>query len=92
VRIIEDFPLDVFTMLDGKPYEYFISDAVKYSLPGGVDVWCLSVAALIELKKGTQREKDQLDVTVLQRLQKNPEPSHPTIINLDIPPPANTFE
>ena len=23
VRIVEDFPLDVFTLLNGKPYEYF---------------------------------------------------------------------
>jgi hypothetical protein len=90
VRIIEDFPLDVFTILNGKPYDYFIKDAAKISLLGGLDVWCLSVSALIDLKKGTQREKDQLDVTVLQRLQASPEPVKTSTINLDISPAAGS--
>ena len=87
VRIEEDFPLDVFTLLNGKPYEYFISDAANYEVADGLRVQCLSVAALIELKKGTLREKDQLDVTVLKRLQVNPESGQAPTINL-APPPA----
>ena len=90
VRIEEDFPLDVFTLLNGKPYEHFIKDAVKYSLSDSVEVQCLSIPALIDLKKGTQREKDQLDVTVLQRLQTNPESDKAPIIHLDVPPTTDS--
>jgi hypothetical protein len=86
VRIEENFPLDVFTLLNGKPYENFIGNAATYSLAAGVDVQCLSVSDLIELKKGTQREKDQLDVTVLRRLQATPETGKSPTINLDVPP------
>lgn len=43
VRIEEDFPLDVFTMLDGKPFEYFVHRAVRYSLADGIEVGCLQL-------------------------------------------------
>jgi hypothetical protein len=82
VRIEEDFPLDVFTLLDGKPYEYFVGNAAKYLLAGDVEIRCLSISDLIDLKKRTLREKDALDVTVLKRLQDNPQPTTPPSINL----------
>jgi hypothetical protein len=69
VRIIEDFPLDVFTLEDGRPYADFAKSAAIFSIGNGVDVACFSIPDLIEVKKGTLREKDQLDVTVLRRLQ-----------------------
>jgi predicted nucleotidyltransferase len=86
VRIEEDFPLDVFTLLNGKPYGCFDAAAVKYVLAEGVEVRCLAIADLIELKKATQREKDELDVAVLRRLQFEPERNEPPTIALDLPP------
>jgi hypothetical protein len=86
VRIEEDFPLDVFTVLDGKPYEQFDTKAVKYALAQGVEVRCLAIADLIELKKATRREKDEIDVAALRRLQVSPESDRSPTIALDIPP------
>jgi hypothetical protein len=86
VRIEEDFPLHVFTLLDGKPYEQFDAAAVKYMLAEGLEVRCLAIADLIELKKSTRREKDYLDVAALGRLQINPESDLPPAIVLEVPP------
>jgi predicted nucleotidyltransferase len=86
VRIVEDFPLDVFTLLNGKPYEYFDAAAVKYVLVGKVEVRCLAIADLIELKKATLREKDELDVAALRRLQASPETEQPPTIALEVLP------
>jgi hypothetical protein len=82
VRIDEDFPLDVFTLLNGKPYEDFVKAAVRHTLTGGVQIRSLSIADLIDLKKNTLREKDTLDVTVLERLQQNPQSTATPSINL----------
>ena len=86
VRIVDDFPLDVFTLLNGKPYEYFDAAAVKYVLAGKVEVRCLAIADLIEVKKSTLREKDELDVSALRRLQAGPPPDVNPTIALEIPP------
>ena len=91
VRIEEDFPLHVFTLLDGKPYERFLQDAATYVLAEGLEVRCLSISDLIDLKKGTLREKDQLDVAALRRLQLTSEQGTPTIC-LDVPPPSGPRE
>jgi predicted nucleotidyltransferase len=85
VRIEEDFPLDVFTLLDGKAYEHFAKAAVKYILAEGLEVRCLAIPDLIELKKATRREKDELDVAALRRLQVRPEIERPPTIALDLP-------
>jgi hypothetical protein len=86
VRIVEEFPLDVFTTMGGKPFEAFSGQAVNFTLAGGIPVPCLSISDLIELKKGTLREKDELDVSELRRrLRENtPQTAQPTI-NL-VPP------
>jgi hypothetical protein len=87
IRIEEEFPLDVFTVLSGKSFEHFAANATHYLLAGGLSVRCLSISDLIEVKKGTFREKDQLDVTVLRRLQKDPPKDETPTINLSISSP-----
>jgi hypothetical protein len=86
VRIVDGFPLDVFTLLNGKRYEDFDAKAVTYLLAGRVEVRCLSIPDLIELKKSTLREKDELDVVQLRRLQINPTVNPNPAIALEIPP------
>ena len=64
IRIEEDFPLDMFTVLGGKTYGDFIKtagtsqDGFRY----------LSPKDLIEVKANTHREKDQIDILALKRL------------------------
>ena len=72
-------------MLNAKPYEYFAENSVKRELANGIELRCLSAADLIELKKGTMREKDALDVIVLQRLLENPGEAESPSINLEVP-------
>jgi hypothetical protein len=64
VRLVEDFPLDMFTLLAGKTYDDFCAvarateDGLKYLPP----------AALIETKQGSVREKDRIDIAALRRI------------------------
>ena len=65
IRIIEDFPLDVFTIMRGKRYADLIT-SVKQTEIGGVRVSYLDFEALISLKEKSEREKDQIDVAALR--------------------------
>ncbi|HEX4139925.1 MAG TPA: hypothetical protein VHY09_06225 [Candidatus Methylacidiphilales bacterium] len=73
VRIIEEFPLDVFTLVDGRAYESFAANAVKHVIGENIVVPSFSISDLIAVKAGTSRERDELDVAVLRRLQAQPE-------------------
>ena len=68
VRIIEDFPLDVFTIIRGKRYADLIGSTQTTQI-GDIDVHYLNAAALIALKKDSQREQDRIDVSALRSLQ-----------------------
>ncbi len=59
VRIVEEFPLDVFTLVDGRDYEAFATNAVKHVLDGGIVVPAFSIGDLIEVKAKTLRERDE---------------------------------
>jgi hypothetical protein len=68
VRIIEDFPLDIFTILRGKRY----ADLVGSTKPTRIDdvaVRYLDAEALITLKRDSQREQDRIDVSALRSIQ-----------------------
>ncbi len=64
VRIVEDFPLDVFNILSGKTYEDYLPLA-KETDDG---ILFLDRQSPIDSKEGTGREKDKLDISVLRRL------------------------
>jgi len=70
VRLVEDFPLDIFTQVEGRTYQD-LADRARIS-PGGVRF--LGPAALIETKQHTHREKDQIDILALRRLAAEEEP------------------
>jgi predicted nucleotidyltransferase len=71
VRIIEDFPLDVFTIMRGKRYPDLVG-STKPTRIDDVDVRYLDAEALIALKKDSQREQDRIDVSALRSLQNRP--------------------
>jgi predicted nucleotidyltransferase len=64
VRLIEDFPLDIFTMLDEKTYEELLPQT-KVTEQGIV---YLNHVALIDIKKKSMREKDRIDALALKKL------------------------
>lgn len=71
IRIIEDFPLDVFTMMRGKRYADLVG-STKPTRIDDVDVRYLDAEALIALKSNSQRDQDRIDVSALRSLQNRP--------------------
>ena len=69
VRIIEDFPLDVFTMMRGKRYAELVG-STKTTRIDDVEVRYLNAEALIALKSDSQRDQDRIDVSALRALQE----------------------
>jgi hypothetical protein len=68
VRIIEDFPLEVFTIMRGKRYADLVG-STKPTRIDDVDVRYLDSEALIELKKDSPRDQDRIGVSALRSLQ-----------------------
>jgi len=64
VRIVEDFPLDIFTQLVGMSYKD-IENHIRWWRGGEVPIPFLDAAGLILLKRGSVRERDRIDVEVL---------------------------
>lgn len=69
VRVIEDFPIDLFVVMSGKHFEDFQSQIEQIDLQG-IPIPYLSKEGLIELKKESLREKDKMDVLNLKNLCK----------------------
>lgn len=68
IRVIESFPIDIFVLMSGKKYQDF-EDHIQHSEIQGVPIPYLSKMKLIELKKGSLREKDRLDVIHLKQIK-----------------------
>jgi len=66
VRVIEDFPLDIFTVMRGHRYGDVI-DSVGRTEVDGVAIKFLNADGLIRLKQDSAREKDQIDIAALRR-------------------------
>ncbi|MFN2604528.1 MAG: DUF6036 family nucleotidyltransferase, partial [Gemmatimonadaceae bacterium] len=69
VRIIEEFPLDVFTLLQGKRYGGWMN-SVKRIRIGDAELAYLSAEALIAIKRDSHREIDRIDVSALRAAQQ----------------------
>lgn len=70
VRIVEDFPLDVFTQMSGRTYEDLLPLSTTREV-SGTPVRHLIAEGLILLKKDSLRPRDQHDVQVLRDLQQD---------------------
>ena len=74
LRIIEDFSLDVFTLIRSRrldrefTFEELVTDATRVRLSDGSEVLVASIARLVDFKVGTGRVKDALDVEVLTEI------------------------
>jgi hypothetical protein len=73
IRIIEDFPLDVFTIMRGKRYVDLVR-STKSTRIDDVDVRYLDAEMLIALKKDSRRDQDRIDVSALRSLRNKPSP------------------
>jgi hypothetical protein len=70
IRIVEDFPLDIFTVMRGHRYAELIG-SVRRTEIGGAPISFLNADGLIRLKKDSTREKDQIDIAALRRRTVN---------------------
>jgi hypothetical protein len=70
IRIVEAFPLDVFTLMRGHTYQNLLPHSDIFVTERGVNIRYLNVDGLIELKEGSIRSKDQLDVQELRKIKK----------------------
>jgi len=68
IRVVEDFPLDIFTVMRGNRYADLI-DSVGKTKIGGAAIQFLNADGLIRLKENSAREKDQIDIAALRRLK-----------------------
>ena len=64
VRVIEDFPLDIFTVLNEKTYDYYYLKSKK----NRQGLLYLDPAGLIETKINSLREKDKIDILALKKI------------------------
>jgi hypothetical protein len=67
VRLIEDFPLDMFVTMREKTIEDF-RPRLRYLEASGVRIPYLAPEDLIFLKEGSWREKDQFDVAAMREI------------------------
>ena len=67
IRLVEDFPIDIFTRLGGRRY----ADLLPYRevLDRDPPIPFLGAEGLILLKSGSQRPQDRIDVEALRRLR-----------------------
>lgn len=69
VRVVEDFQVDIFTRMRGADFHQLSATARTFAIEG-TEFRFLSAEALIQLKAGSFRQKDQIDTLELQRLKR----------------------
>jgi hypothetical protein len=67
IRIIEEFPLDIFTVMMDYRFED-LANHVRWFRSGATEIPFLDAAGLVLLKGGSHRPQDRIDVDVLMRL------------------------
>lgn len=70
IRIVEEFPLDVFTLIKGYVYQDLLPDSGIFISEKDVKIRYLNAEGLIKLKEGSGRSKDQLDVEELKKMKQ----------------------
>jgi hypothetical protein len=66
VRVIEDFPLDIFTVMRGESYGDLV-DYLRQTKINGAKIDFLNADGLIRLKADLPREKDRIDIAALRK-------------------------
>lgn len=67
IRLMEEFELDLFTRMQGRTLSDF-RPGLRYLTSGDVRIPYLSPQQIIELKTGSWRDKDRLDVEAMREI------------------------
>jgi predicted nucleotidyltransferase len=70
IRVVEDFPLDIFTVMRGHRYAELV-ESIRQTNIGGAAISFLNADGLIRLKQDSTREKDQIDIAALRLAQRD---------------------
>ncbi len=70
IRIVEEFLLDVFTLIKGNTYQDLLPYSDIFITEKGIKIRYLNAEGLIKLKENSLRPKDKLDVQELKKLQE----------------------
>lgn len=96
IRIVEEFALDVFTLMRAREtgaeldFEKLREDARVYTSQNGVRIDFISPARLIELKTGTGRGKDLVDTESLREILRGGREVEPVLLEaLEPQPPCD---
>ena len=73
IRVIEDFPLGMFTIMRGKRYADLIGATKATRIDDG-EVRYLNAEGIIALKGDSQRDQDRIDVSALRSLRDKNSP------------------
>ncbi len=65
IRIVEEFPVDVFTLMSGHRYEDLLNLTARHRIDE-IEVVYLNAEGLITLKVDSLRPRDQIDVQALR--------------------------
>lgn len=71
IRLVEDFPVDMFTRMGGRRYRDLEPHLRVHD--GDVPIPFLGAEGLILLKSGSRRPQDQLDVAALREILGEPD-------------------
>ncbi|HYJ05722.1 MAG TPA: hypothetical protein VEX43_11345 [Chthoniobacterales bacterium] len=66
IRVIEDFPLDIFTVMRGHSYPDLVP-YLRQTKINDAQIDFLNADGLIRLKADSAREKDQIDIAALRK-------------------------
>jgi hypothetical protein len=67
IRLVEDFPLDIFTVMRGRKFSD-LTGHVRQTRINETAICFLDATGLILLKRDSGREKDQIDIAALRKL------------------------
>ncbi len=67
LRVVEEFPLDIFVRMSGLRYHDLLPYCREHDA-GAARIPYLNPAGLLRLKQNSRRDKDRIDASVLRRL------------------------
>jgi hypothetical protein len=71
IRVVEDFPVDIFIVIAGYTFKDLFKYSMVYTTEHAVPVRHLTAQGLVMLKKDSLRPKDRIDIDALLAKIKN---------------------
>jgi hypothetical protein len=73
IRVVEDFPVDIFVVMSGYTYADLLKYSAVYNTKQNVSIRHLNAQGIMMLKKDSLRPKDRIDIEALLSQMKQKE-------------------